>query len=451
MTTITLAKASDFLKQAEEREALSCKNLTGFHLLKLSTGGVWRWRYTDPTGKRRVATVGKFANLKPEAAAEIVHGWIVSGTDPLSEKSGKRISAQKAVLDMERRTLRHYLENYYKPHMERSWKPANALGNYGRIAGHFAELLDRDMATIDRADIDDWQRRTEKKGRAYTTVRRTYGALKTLLRRAVQDGVLDSDPLANHKLLEPTLKDQASTKTDPNRGERRLLTDGEIQAIHTGLELFAEEIRQQRRNSRKHGKPHLADLDKVNYPHWFIPFCQLALHTGLRPGDLYSLTWQELNIPFGRLTKVCEKTSHAARRERKPAVVDMKLNPAIQAIMKRWHRDMGEPATGLVFPSPITNRQLDKTAHKKPWNHVKTLGGLPGKLTFYSMRHHFISALLAAGVPIFTVARLAGHKGVEMILEHYGHLCPDQATEALDIVAKSVSGQAKEKNSLKGG
>jgi len=296
------------------------------------------------------------------------------------------------------------------------------------------------MSTIDKADIDDWQRQQEKKGRAYTTIRRSYGALKTLLRKAVQDQILDADPLAKHKLLEPTLKDQASTKSDPKKSERRLLTDTEIQGIHTGLELFAEEIRQQRRNSRKHGKPHLPDLDKVHYPHWFIPFCHLALHTGLRPGDLYSLTWKELNIPFARLTKVCEKTSHAARRERKPAVVDMKLNPAIKTIMASWHKDQGVPQGGLVFPSPVTGRQLDQQAHKKPWGHVKRLAELPAGLNFYALRHHFISALLAAGVPIFTVAKLAGHKGVEMILQHYGHLCPDQAAEALDIVAKSIAG-----------
>ena len=439
LTTITLAKASSFLKQAQVREVLSCKNIPGFHLMKISTGGVWRYRYSDNTGKRRVATVGKYSHIKPEAAAEIVHDWVIKGIDPLADKTDRRQMARKAVTDAARRTLRHYLETYYKPHMERSWKYENAKATYGRLMKHFAPLLDRDMASIDKADIDIWQREIEGQDRTYTTVKRTYGALKTLLRHAVHNDVIYADPLAKHKLLEPKLKDQESAKYDPKQSERRLLAHDEISAIHKGLDLFAEEIRRQRRNSREHGKPSLPDLELLNYPHWFIPFCLLALHTGLRPGDLYTLKWEELNLTFGRLTKVCEKTAHAARRQRKPTVVDLKLNGTIKAVMGDWHKDTGNPTSGLVFPSPVTGLTMGRQAHRKPWKRVKELGGLPDTLNFYSLRHHFISALLAAGVSVFMVAKLVGHKGPEMILEHYGHLCPDQAAEALDIVARSVA------------
>ena len=99
LTTITLAKASSFLKQAQVREVLSCKNIPGFHLMKLSTGGVWRYRYSDNTGKRRVATVGKYSHIKPEAAAEIVHDWVIKGIDPLADKTDRRQMARKAVTD----------------------------------------------------------------------------------------------------------------------------------------------------------------------------------------------------------------------------------------------------------------------------------------------------------------------------------------------------------------
>jgi len=443
ITSITEAAAHKFLQSAEEREILSCKQIPGLSLIKLKKGGSWRWRYTNPAGERRVYTVGSYSNMKPTAAAQIVLDLQSNDVDPLQDKQVRRTKAQDAAKEAEARTLRQYLDNHYRPHMERSWKPENAAGNYHRIAGHFADLLDRDMATINKTDINKWQRETEKNGRSYSTIRRTYGALKTMVRRAVKDGVLDSDPLANHKLLEPTLKDQNSTKADPGKSERRLLTNQEIQGILTGLDAFADEIRRQRRNSRTHGKPELPDLDQVNHPHWFIPFCHLGLHTGLRPGDLYSITWEELNLAFSRLTKVCEKTSHAIRREKKPAVVDMKLNTTIKAIMLAWWEDQGKPATGLVFPSPRTGRRLDAQAHKKPWAHVKTLGEVGAGLNFYALRHHFISAMLAAGVPIFTVAKLAGHKGVEMILGHYGHLCPDQASEALDFIASSIEGNKK--------
>lgn len=439
ITSISDAAAHQFLKGAGERDVLSCKQIPGLSLIKLKKGGSWRWRYTDSTGKRRVATLGSYNNMKPVAAAQTVLDLQSNDVDPLQSKQVRRTKAQDAAREAEARTLRQYLDNYYRPHMERSWKAVNAKANYNRIAGHFADLLDRDMATIDKIDINNWQRDTEKNGRTYSTVRRNFGALKTLVRRAVKDGVLDSDPLVNHKLLEPTLKDQHNTRADPGKSERRMLTNQEIQDIFTGLDAFAKELRRQRRSSRTHGKPNLPDLDHVNYPHWFIPFCHLGLHTGLRPGDLYSITWDELNLTLSRLTKICEKTSHAIRREKKPAVVDMKINATLKVIMVAWWEDQGKSKNGLVFPSPRTGRRLDGQAHRKPWAQVKKLGGVLDSLNFYGLRHHFISAMLAAGVPVFTVAKLAGHKGVEMILQHYGHLCPDQATEALDIVAGTIA------------
>ena len=50
--------------------------------------------------------------------------------------------------------------------------------------------------------------------------------------------------------------------------------------------------------------------------------------------------------------------------------------------------------------------------------------------------------MVAGGVPMFTVARLAGHKSVKMIEQHYGHLAPNAAIDALALVAR-ISRNAK--------
>mgnify|MGYP001292796861 CR=1 FL=1 len=72
---------------------------------------------------------------------------------------------------------------------------------------------------------------------------------------------------------------------------------------------------------------------------------------------------------------------------------------------------------------------------------IKAFGEVDSGLVSYALRHHFISAMLANGVDVFAVAKLAGHKGVEMILDHYGHLCPNRAGEAIDIVAATIQKQ----------
>lgn len=224
-----------------------------------------------------------------------------------------------------------------------------------------------------------------------------------------------------------------------------MLTEAERIGLLQGLEKFDARLREQRRSSRAHGKPHLASLDDVAFAHWFVPFCHLGLHTGLRPGDLYALTWRELNVQFGRLQKYPEKTLHHPD----PVKVDLPLNTEIKDVMTRWWQECGKPDDGLVFPSPRTDKQLGKTAHNKPWASVKRLGGLSGELVFYSLRHNFISTLLTLGVSIFEVARLVGHKSTRMIEANYGHLCPAAAAQAMQAFGEVITQKTSEENPRK--
>lgn len=442
LTSITDNKAAKFDRTASERDTIWCDQLTGLHLIKLKKGCTWRYRYRDATGKRRTATIAKLAEKKPHDAARIVLDWLDEEADPLAERKEARQQALTAAEEAERRTMIHYLEGSYRDRMKK-WGEANARNTEQRLKNHFGLFLERDLATLTRNDVWQWQERTAGKGRAHSTIQRTYGALKTMLNKAVEDGILDANPLDGVSLKEP---EEADTKRErrteeERKNERRMLTDDELSRVASGLDAFGAEIREERRNSRAHGKSYLPDLDAVNHPHWFIPMAYLAMGTGLRPGDLRTVRWGELSLRFGEpcLEKETEKSQAARRRGKRPAVVNIPLSEQLTRIMREWWEDQGKPDSGLVFPSPRTGRELDRQATRKPWKRVKELGGLPAGLDFYCFRHHFISALLAQRTPIFEVARLAGHKSVSMIEGHYGHQCPDQRQRVVDIVGATIN------------
>lgn len=440
LTTISEAAAANFIKKAKAREMLTCRNIPGFHLTRLANGGAWRYRYTTITGKRRTATVGTFPAMLPEVAATTVNQWALeSNTDPLREKQELReevISTEKGRMQ---KSLRTYLGGRYSKVME-TWPPQSAKLNKQRLELHFENLLDTPMDEITHHHIEEWQERQQKKGRAHSTIQRVYSALKALLRQAVQHKVIGADPLQGYSLSDPTFTEQQAIKerNEEMSEKRRLLTDNEILALHDGLDAFAELIRQQRRNSRAHGRSYLPDLDALPFAHWFEPFCLLALHTGLRPGDIYTLTWKELNINFAILKKITGKSARSIRKGKGGTLVEMKLNSTIHGIMKNWWEMNGKPAAELVFPSKVTGKDMAFTAHQKPWKAVKELGKLPENLNFYSLRHHFISSLVTQGMPLLAVAALAGHQTTLMIETHYGHLCERQAAQAVDIMAKDI-------------
>jgi integrase len=430
-TSITDTTARNFLKEAGERETLFCKKVTGLHLVKLKTGGSWRYRYLDASGKRRVATLGRFTELKPQQAAELA--LEKRGTDMLAEKEQNRRKAIEDAAQAEHRTIRNYLDGPYQRYQSRKKTGDETLS---MIRFNFADLLDRDMAGLTASDIRAWQYKREGEGRAHVTLKRAYGALKTMLRHASRQDppIIENNPLERVSLERPTDDERAEQLSVQRSATRRLLSDDEIHGLLEGLDAYGEELRAQRRNSRAHGKPYLPDLDAVSHPHWFIPFTYCALYTGLRTGDLYALTWDELNINFGRLVKVPEKTRHHPN----PAKITMDLPDELLLIMRGWWGQQGKPTTGLVFPSGVSGGRMDKKAHGRSWKRVKRLGGIPDDLTFYSLRHHFISTLVASGVPMLTVARLAGHKGTQMIEQNYGHLCPTAARDAMATFAAKI-------------
>ena len=172
----------------------------------------------------------------------------------------------------------------------------------------------------------------------------------------------------------------------------------------------------------------------------------------MRPGDLFTLTWQEFNINLRRLVKMPEKTLH----HKNPAKLDLPITDALYNLLAPWHVQQGCPINGLVFPSTIKRRQaidgdtsvhpFSKKAHVKPWAQVLKLGGVDPELDFYSLRHHFISALVANGAPLLTVAKLSGHKSVAMIEKHYGHLANSTAANLMQSFSETLKAGPTEKH-----
>ena len=442
-TSISNDQAAKFLQTEPDRAVKTCNKITGFQLIKTGPKrGSWRYRYTDDAGKRRVMTVGNYPTMKPDEAAQKAMEWRNKRTDPLAESRKRKVAARSSEQISASRTLRAYLDGIYTQHQAR--KKNKGKHTLDTIRSNFADLLDRDMTTISAANIKVWQIKREKELRAHATLQRAYGALRTLLRHAVTEGVLDSNPIAEVKLNPPTAEEKSRSLSADARAHRRMLTTEELAGLNKGIVMYADELRNQRRSSRKHGRSYLPDLDTVAYPHWFIPFFFIGLHTGMRPGDLYTLTWQELNMTFRRLVKMPEKTLH----HKDPAKLDLPVTADLYALLVPWHTQQGGATLGLVFPSTakkkVASDTLDrsksfgKQAHDSAWERVLKLGGVDSNLHFYSLRHHFISALVASGAPLLAVAKLVGHKSATMIEKHYGHLAKSQAADLMRSVSEGL-------------
>jgi integrase len=434
ITSLSQLQSLEHARNGKNLSELACLKIPGFHLLKRETCSTWRLRYRNFNNQQKLIKLGKFEDGNKDrldaAKSALKHRQqIIEGNDPVAEKLKKKLANQLSEVKMKSGTVGKYLTGTYTAHQAR--KSNEGKHTIDMLDKHFKQWFDLPMSAITEVELKDWQASKEKDKLSHSTIKRTFGALRTMLRHAVREGVLEFDPSHKFQLQAPTAKEKDKKQQGEELRVRRMLTSGELTAIQLGIDKYKALLISQRTSSIAHGKKSLPSLNNVVHPHWFFPFFRLAAYTGLRTGDLYSLTWQELNLQFKRLVKVPNKTKHHSD----PITVNLPLDDTITQIMNDWFIQLGSPSNGPVFPSPVNGNQMDKKAHIKHWKKVLSLGDVKSDLDFYSLRHHYISRLVAGSIPLFTVARLAGHKSIKMIEQHYGHLAPNAAAEALALIA----------------
>ncbi|WP_075879506.1 site-specific integrase [Vreelandella massiliensis] len=401
-------------------------DLAGFHVRPSKRGLTFRLYYrTKTTGKRRMMTLGAYGTLTvAQARKNAIEALAVvaQGGDPRAVIEEARAEEQHR----QQQTIGAYLDGPYTVAQRRK-KDGNAT--LRRIKHAFAEWLDTPMSALTYADIERWQGEREAKGEAYTTSKRHLGALKTMLVHAADRKVIPANPLARINLQRPAMSEEEMLE---QASQRRYLETEEVEALFVGLEAYQEQKREQRRSSRAHGKAYLPDLDGVAYVDHVMPWIKAMYYTGFRPGDLFGLRWEHVNLEFRTIRKVIEKTAH-----HHPEPMTFPLSSAAIDVLTTWRQQQGEPKTGLVFPSPRNGKRMSPTAMQKPWANIRNLAGLPDDLQLYTLRHNFASQLVMSGTDLLTVSRLLAHSDIQTTIQHYAHLRPDHARDAVELLASS--------------
>jgi integrase len=144
------------------------------------------------------------------------------------------------------------------------------------------------------------------------------------------------------------------------------------------------------------------------------PILITALHTGLRRGELFHLTWQDIDAKLGVLAVL--QTKNGERRE-------IPISDTLRETLRMIPRALD---TGYVFPGKA-GRALVNIRRRFRW--ALKEAGIEG-FVFHDLRHTFASHLVMAGVDLLTVKEFLGHKDLKMTLR-YAHLAPDYQRGAI--------------------
>lgn len=153
-------------------------------------------------------------------------------------------------------------------------------------------------------------------------------------------------------------------------------------------------------------------------PSHFKPILIAARHTGMRKGEVLSLKWDQ--VDFRERFIYLTDTKNGETRE---IPMNQTLFGTLRAIPKHLH-------SPYVFHSTRGERYFNI---RKLFVQTCKAAGIED-FRFHDLRHTFASHLVMAGVGLYTVKELLGHKDIKMTLR-YSHLSASHkrsAVEALD-------------------
>lgn len=365
-----------------------------------------RASYMVTWGRNKAATLGRVGMMTLDQARQETAQYLADAHvhgEPLAVSQGRKGAANP--------TLRRFLEDTYFPWFEQHHKSFTKTKH--AIEYSFATLMERRIDEISLRDLESLRVSWLASGLSESSANRKMASLRGMFSRAVEWEYLPAHPMAKLKQI----------KTDTKSRIRYLLPDEE-QRLRAALDDRQEQIRAERdsanqwRTERK--KALLPDLRAIEFADHLKPLVLLSLNTGMRQGEVFNLTWADIDLKNKVVTVEGEGAKSGQTRH-------IPLNREALEIMKRWKQQAGN--NSFVFPGK-TGGRLDNV--KKSWAGLLDLARVTS-FRWHDLRHTFASKLVMAGVPLNTVRELMGHADLKMTLR-YAHLAPDSKAAAVELI-----------------
>ena len=154
-------------------------------------------------------------------------------------------------------------------------------------------------------------------------------------------------------------------------------------------------------------------LDNATNPVWLRALILLALHTGMRRGEILDLRWQNVDL-LKRAIRIV-KSKNGEKRT-------IPISNTLFSLVKNMNiRDI----SGRIFPiSGSSLRQaFDKLVAKTNLENFR----------FHDLRHTFATRLVQNGVDLYKVKELLGHKTITMTMR-YAHHYPESLRSSIEVL-----------------
>src|SRR5213080_1421018 len=242
-----------------------------------------------------------------------------------------------------------------------------------RVLAWAREFGSRPLGQITRTEIEAWRRERMSKCRP-ATINCDLSRLRHMLNLAVEWELLEESPMQGIKFLRE------------NNARTRYLSLEESQRLIASCMA-----------------PHIRALVTV------------ALHSGMRLGEILDLHWYDLDFASGFILVRDSKNGESRH---------VPMDATLFALFRAYPR---RPGTDLVFSSRCGGRIVDvRTGFQNACKRAELTD-----LHFHDLRHTFASQFVMAGGDLYILKEILGHKSITMT-QRYAHLSPSYKIKAID-------------------
>lgn len=186
-----------------------------------------------------------------------------------------------------------------------------------------------------------------------------------------------------------------------------------------------------------------------DYEDQYYSLYYLAIHTGMRQGELLGLKWIDVNwensslVVQRQVIRVRGEGFHFTKPKSRLGNRTIVLGQGAIKILKNQKMVAKEKRTNsgdawtdydLVFPTNVGTPILDSNLRRGFRNTLKWAG--LSKIRFHDLRHTAASLMLNNGIPLMVVSRRLGHSKPSITLDVYGHLIPSKQQDAAELMDK---------------
>ncbi len=304
--------------------------------------------------------------------------WVASIESAIKENRHFKTSESK------KRTLEQLIEKYTKqvlPDKKDGLKQARQLQWWSKELGHLT------LANISPSVIADARDKLLDEGRAPSTTMRYLAALSHALTIASNEWEwINENPMSKvRKPKEP-------------KGRDRFLSDDE--------------------------RVRLLEACKASSSQFLYPIVVLAISTGMRQGEIVSLTWREIDLSRGYIY-----LSDTKNGEKRTVPLVGHALETIRELSKIRRID-----TNYLFPSSV---KADTPVFiRKQWQKALIVAEVEN-FRFHDLRHTAASYLAMNGASLTDIAEILGHKTLAMV-RRYAHLTEQHTSKVLASMNEGI-------------